>query len=170
MELYEKTDCFFPHWNDFPDVGLYMDQVVELVNKYLSDFPAFSGEDKQITSSMINNYVKSKAVPAPEKKRYTRVHLAYIMIICTLKQTFSISVIQSLIGNKTSEDEIRSMYNSFADHQQEAYSKAAADILSDYKNSENKRDIILNLVTDVNIRKNIAEVLSKENEQKETRL
>lgn len=163
MELYEKTDCFFPHWDDFPDVGLYMDQVVELVNKYLSDFPAFSGKDKQITSSMINNYVKSKAVPAPEKKRYSRTHLAYIMIICTLKQTFSISVIQSLIGG-VDEDDIKSMYDSFADHQQEAYSKAAQDILNDYKNSENKHDIILNLVTDVNIRKNIAEMLSEDRE------
>lgn len=163
MELYEKTDCFFPHWDDFPDVGLYMDQVVELVNKYLSDFSAFSGKDKQITSSMINNYVKSKAVPAPEKKRYSRTHLAYIMIICTLKQTFSISVIQSLIGG-VDEDDIKSMYDSFADHQQEAYSKAAQDILNDYKNSENKHDIILNLVTDVNIRKNIAEMLSEDRE------
>ncbi len=162
MELYEKTDCIFPHWNDFPDVGLYMDQVVELVNKYLSGFPAFSGDDKQITSSMINNYVKSKAVPAPEKKRYSRVHLAYIMIICTLKQTFSLSVIQSLISGKTN-DEIRIIYESFAAHQQAAYSKAAEDILSAYKNSENKHDIILDLVTDVNIRKNIAEMLSKEN-------
>ena len=40
---------------------------------------------------------------------------------------------------------------------------AAEDILSAYKNSENKHDIILDLVTDVNIRKNIAEMLSKEN-------
>lgn len=165
MNIYEKTECSFPHWSDFPDVGLYMDQVVELVNKYLSDIPAFAGADKQITSSMINNYVKSKAVPAPEKKRYTRIHLAYIMIVCTLKQTFNISVIKSLLNNSANEDDIRTMYDSFADYQQESYSRTAHEILDTFNSSTDKHGIILQLVTDVNIRKNIAELLSRESEQ-----
>lgn len=64
-----------------------------MVNNYLSEFMPFS-ENISITPAMINNYVKSKIIPSPVKKRYSRVHIAYIIIVCVLKQTFSFAVIQ----------------------------------------------------------------------------
>lgn len=162
MDIYEKTDCFFPRWDDFPDVGLYMDQVVELVNKYLSGIPAFSGSDQQITSSMINNYVKSKTIPAPEKKRYSRKHLAYIMIVCTLKQTFSISVIQNLLASYEGKDCFSEMYNTFADYQQKSYADSVREVINSLDNSDDKHAVVMRLVADVNIKKNIAEQLSRQ--------
>ena len=47
-----------PEWDELPDLDLYMDQVISLLQRYLGQFP--SPDEKGITSSMINNYVKQK--------------------------------------------------------------------------------------------------------------
>ena len=56
-----------PLWQEIPDIPLYMDQVLSLIGQYLSGLPGASA--KELTSSMVNNYVKMGAVPAPVKKR-----------------------------------------------------------------------------------------------------
>ena len=69
-EKYLK-EFLLPSWEDFPSIELYMDQVVALLNEYLSIF-LVPKSDMQITSTMINNYVKLKTIPAPVKKRYSK--------------------------------------------------------------------------------------------------
>ena len=53
----------------FQELGLYLDQVVNYLEKYLSQYST-NKEDKIITKTMINNYVKQGIMPAPEKKKY----------------------------------------------------------------------------------------------------
>lgn len=96
-----------PIWDELPDFELYMDQVISLVGKYLDLFPHDENSDPIVTPSTINNYVRMKIMPAPVKKRYTRVHLAYLIIICTLKQSLNISVVSKIIPMNISEDEVR---------------------------------------------------------------
>ena len=104
-----KMDNYnIPKWEELPELELYMDQVVVLINKYLGGFGMSS-----LTSSMINNYVKLKAVPAPHKKRYNRIHLAYLLMICSLKYTLSIPQIQKIIPIYETEEEVRCLYNNF---------------------------------------------------------
>ena len=50
-----------------------------------------------ITASIVNNYVRMKIMPPPVKKKYGRVHLAYLLMICTLKRSLPIAAIQRLI-------------------------------------------------------------------------
>ena len=45
-----------PHWEDLPEIDLYMDQVIALMEKYLSDLTT-QEDSKLITPSMINIYV-----------------------------------------------------------------------------------------------------------------
>ena len=85
-----------PRWNELPEIDLYLDQVVNYLEKYLTQYSA-NKEDKIITKTMINNYVKQGIMPAPEKKKYSRAHIAYLMVICVLKQVYSISDIGKLI-------------------------------------------------------------------------
>lgn len=87
-----------PKWSDLPEIDLYMDQVIVLMEKYLSDI--LYQDSKLITSSMINNYVKLGVMPAPNKKKYSKEHLAYLIIICSLKQVVPISNIKSMIEAK----------------------------------------------------------------------
>ena len=93
-----------PKWSDLPEIDLYMDQVIALMEKYLTD--GSSPDSKLITPSMINNYVKLGIMPAPVKKKYSREHLAYLVIICSLKQVMPISNIKVMIEQKLEKNTI----------------------------------------------------------------
>lgn len=109
-----------PRWDELPDLDLYMDQVLTLVDNYFKDFIS---KDKLplLTKAMINNYVKLQLIPAPEKKRYTRKHLAFLIAITSLKQVLTISEIKEGILFQGRNDGIRNAYNLFCDEQENAF-------------------------------------------------
>ena len=110
-----------PHWNDLPEIDLYMDQVIALMEKYLSDLISEDDENKLITPSMINNYVKLNIIPAPNKKKYSSEHLAYLLIICSLKQVMPIAKIKELIELKLKSSTIEELLNNFSDSYKETF-------------------------------------------------
>ncbi len=94
-----------------PDIDLYMDQVLALAEKY---FGAFSDSNEVgVTSSMLNNYVKQKVVPAPEKKRYNKEHLARFLMVCLLKRVLSIAKIRQLFDSLFEKYSVRDIYEMF---------------------------------------------------------
>ncbi len=93
-----------PKWSDLPEIDLYMDQVIALMEKYLID--SSYQDAKLITPSMINNYVKLGIMPAPVKKKYSREHLAYLVIICSLKQVMPIPNIKAMIDIRLQKNTI----------------------------------------------------------------
>lgn len=103
-----------PAWEEIHDIGLYMDQVVTLLRKYLDYLPPELKEEQVITPAAINNYVRKKIMPEPVKKKYYRTHIAYLIMICTLKQCMSISTLQTMIPMGLSEAELQKTYTAFA--------------------------------------------------------
>ena len=95
-----------PAWNEIHDIGLYMDQVVTLLRQYLDYLPPELKEEQVITPAAINNYVRKKIMPEPVKKKYYRTHIAYLIMICTLKQCMSISTLQTMIPIGLDEAEL----------------------------------------------------------------
>lgn len=103
-----------PRWENFPDIDLYMDQVVAVMEKALELYNKDGLEEsKLITPSIINNYVKLKIIPAPNKKKYNREHLAYLVMICILKQTLPISSIVKIIESNLENKTINELYEVF---------------------------------------------------------
>lgn len=110
------TDYHLPEWETIPDFGLYMDQVIVLLEQYLSFIPSPAGTKEHfVTSSTINNYVRLKIMPAPVKRKYHRVHIAYLIMILTMKQSLSISDVQKVIPPDSSEEEVRVVYESYSE-------------------------------------------------------
>ena len=103
-----------PAWEDIPNFGLYMEQVITLLKQCLDYLPPELKEEQFITASTINNYVRTKIMPEPHKKRYYRVHIAYLIIILTLKQSLSIALIQKIIPMNITEDEVKEIYCNYA--------------------------------------------------------
>lgn len=103
-----------PSWEDLPDFGLYMDQVLSLMERYLGD-PTLTGE-KPLTASMVNNYVKTGVIPAPEKKKYTRVHLASLIVVSTLKTVLPLTIIQDTLKHGMTHSTPETFYNTFRTH------------------------------------------------------
>ena len=82
--------------DEMPRIELYRDQLLALVSTELA--PLYDNGEKIITGSMVNNYVKQGVIPAPTRKRYTRRHLAYLLIVCTLKRVLPIAQVAQLIS------------------------------------------------------------------------
>ena len=110
-----------PQWEELPDLELYMDQVLSLVGRYLP-----SGEDKGLTASMVNNYVKQKVLPPPVNKRYGRGHLAALLMLCTLKSVMPISAVQLLFESWGGAEGLESLYAEFRQQYAQANSAVAS--------------------------------------------
>ena len=109
------TDYHLPEWDSIPDLGLYMDQVVVLLAQYLNFIPAMpGGKESFVTSSTINNYVRLKIMPAPVKRKYHRIHIAYLIMILTMKQSISISDVQKILPQDGSETNVRAVYEDYS--------------------------------------------------------
>lgn len=93
--LKEIQDFALPKYKELPGVALYMEQVLSYINGMLTSLtPA---ESKPLTSFMVNNYVKAKIISEPEKKKYSRDHLGYLIAITLMKTTVSMSEMGVLI-------------------------------------------------------------------------
>ena len=88
-----------PRWKEIPEIDLYIDQVVSLLENYLANYIANDNEKGEhiITKTMINNYVKHGVVKSPVNKKYSREHIAYLFVIFVLKQIYSMEEIKKLI-------------------------------------------------------------------------
>ena len=101
-----------PSWEALPDMELYMDQVVSLVNRYLDLIP-HDESNPVLTASAVNNYVRLRVMPAPNRKRYSRRHLAMVIMICTMKQSLTLAEIQKILSPDMAEADVHEMYNDF---------------------------------------------------------
>lgn len=112
--LNELDKFSYKDYTDLPDIDLYMDQVVTFLEKQLAIFQT-SSLDKQITSSMINNYVKGEVVSSPIAKKYNREHLALIEEVCTLKQVLTIAEVKQILDERYRKDTIakEEIFNTF---------------------------------------------------------
>ncbi|MCI9056596.1 MAG: DUF1836 domain-containing protein [Oscillospiraceae bacterium] len=118
-----------PDWEGLPQLELYMDQIIILLTEYLA--PVSRGqEERAITASIINNYVRMKIVPPPVKKKYSRVHIAFLVVICTLKRSLSISSIQRLLPEDRTEESVRAFYNGFVRQYRDAVEALCAGLSS----------------------------------------
>lgn len=104
-----------PSWKEIPDIGLYMDQMIALLTQYVDFIPVEDQKDKPVTATTINNYVRLRVMPAPEKRKYYRVHIAYLIMILTLKQSVSIPSIQKILPVDLTADEVREFYTSYVE-------------------------------------------------------
>ena len=106
-----------PRWEDIPDMGLYMEQVIKLLKQYLDYMPPELKEENFITAATINNYVRKKIMPEPVNRKYYRKHIAYLIIICSLKQSLSIPVLQKMIPVDLTEEELKETYTAYVNRQ-----------------------------------------------------
>ena len=103
-------DFHMPRYDGIPDIDLYMDQLLAYIDKVLG--PLFvNQQEKILTTSMVNNYVKQGVLPATVKKRYSRDHVVTLIEICLAKQMYSIGEIGKLIAVQNASFDMRTSYN-----------------------------------------------------------
>ena len=134
-ETVKKLEAIkFPRYADLPEIELYMDQVISVAEKHLGSLAV--GGKSIVTPSMINNYVKNGIIPPPEKKRYTREHLAQIFIVCALKQTTEITDVAETMKKNINALGIERTFDMFA----EMYEKTLSSLVGAAENLSGKTD------------------------------
>jgi len=122
----EIKQFHIPRWIEIPEIDLYIDQVVSLLDNNLANFIKSDNEKKEraVTKTMINNYVKNNLIEAPVKKKYSKIQCAKIFAICILKQVFSMNEIYKLIEIALKHSDVEHAYDSFCNHFEKALSCA----------------------------------------------
>jgi len=111
-------------WNEFPDIGLYKDQVLSYMKRQVINFD----ENNQITSAMINNYIKDNLLPRTDGKKYSREHLAGLTEICILKQVLSVRDTGLLMKQELQNSSPREFYTKFKEILDSELTKTAESI------------------------------------------
>lgn len=111
MSSYNFSDYRCPRWNELPDLGLYMDQVLIVVENALR--PLFPYDSVVLTSTMVNNYVKQQVLAPSEKKKYRREHLASLITITVLKRVLSVAEIRLVLDRLAQSGTAEDNYNLF---------------------------------------------------------
>lgn len=110
----DVTKFHIPKWNELPNIDLYMDQVLNYIENSLKDY--IKSDEKFLTKTMINNYVKHGILQPPINKKYNKLHIAELFAICILKQVYSISEIKELISLALKTNSAENSYNKFCDY------------------------------------------------------
>ena len=93
-KILDDIDTF--NIDDIPNIDLYMDKVTTYLNDKFANTKRHE-DDKLMTKTMINNYVKSRLLPSPEKKKYTKDHMMVLIMIYFFKNIISINDVNKLI-------------------------------------------------------------------------
>ena len=109
-ELKERLNQERPaSWDALPDIALYMDQVISYMPRQLIRYD----ESENLTSAMVNNYIKDGLLPRADGKKYGQTHLAYLTAICALKQVLSVKEMKTLIQDGLQGREPERVYDYF---------------------------------------------------------
>ena len=121
-QLYEQRPAA---WDHLPDFALYMDQVLNDMDRQVIRFDEADG----LTAAMVNNYTKSGLVPRAKGKKYDRDHLAYLTAICVLKHVMSTRDMDLLIREELQgERSIPDSYAAFCSSLDNALNRTAYEI------------------------------------------
>lgn len=131
-----------PRYEEIPDIGLFMEQLVT----YLESNLLIVENDKRITNSMINNYVKHGIVDKPIKKRYTRMHIAYLLVVLILKRVYSLEEIVLMIKVQVKATDIARAYNIFAEEYERCIKAVVQDEPINHVELETANPLVVKLL------------------------
>ena len=116
----------FPSYDAFPDIELYMDQVIDFLSRSRVSLRA----NDKLSPAMVNNYIKAELMPRAHGKKYSREHLIHLAVIARLKQVLSVIDTGTLIRagreDKTDEEFFES-FRQRADEAAEEISSVTSD-------------------------------------------
>ena len=144
-----------------PNIELYMDQVTTFIEDNLKYYKR-NDEQKIMTKTMINNYIKDKILDPPNKKKYNKNHLILLILIYYLKPILSINDIGLILKNK--QGYIADIYDKFIDYKKISDNKFYKDIENFIKDIQKNEDddtslilFLLNIINEASQRKYLAE-------------
>jgi hypothetical protein len=154
-----------PEWDALPDIGLYMDQVINYLERQIGSlFPP--NKEGAITSSMINNYVKAHIIPRAQSKKYSQEHIALLLAAFVLKKALTTQDMGVLL-TKGTDSAIDDPYRSFYEHYRSTLLECGKTVAQEIRTTleeepfggDSLRPLALKLAVEASIRSLAAEML-----------
>jgi hypothetical protein len=154
-----------PEWDALPDIGLYMDQVINYLERQIGSlFPP--NKEGAITSSMINNYVKAHIIPRAQSKKYSQEHIALLLAAFVLKKALTTQDMGVLLV-KGEDSAIDDPYRSFYEHYRGTLLECGKAVAQEIRatleeghfGGDSLRPLALKLAVEASIRSLAAEML-----------
>ena len=137
----DRTEHIRPE--ELPDIELYMDQVTTFMEQRLKTTSRNPEDDKIMTKTMINNYVKNHLMPPPDKKKYSKEHMLLLIFIYYFKGFMTIGDIQKLMepltGRYFGEDKefkLESVYREVFSMEKEEIENLKKDVIKKFRRAE----------------------------------
>ena len=160
--FFEKINSFgefhMPRWKDLPEIELYMDQVISVTDKYLGVLA--TSADPVLTPSMINNYVKNRILPPPVKKKYSREHLAKLLVICILKPVMEISAIADIMERSEKLFGIEKMLDDFSSMFETRLCALSRDVAAAFENAEKTEEMLCAIAIENAVRSGTEKIIA----------
>ncbi len=150
-----------PDYDKLPDIELYMEQMLTYLENQ-SKVLQKNSNDKQITSSMINNYVKHKIVQAPKAKKYSKKQLSLLNELIYLKQVLSLPEIKQILDIEYKDGEYKVEYNKYLDINNNSFNEAVKETKNSLKScKENDEKDLSDLALKLAAKANAYSTVSK---------
>lgn len=153
--LHDISECASIQVEEIPNIDLYMDQVLTLLDDQLNETKRYP-EDKVMTKTMINNYSKEKLLPPSQKKKYSKHHIELLNLIYQYKSVLAIKDIFTLLHPFISDaDALSAFYSNYL--MQEGLQKET--LIADLQDAEpsDLRQLASSLLTRAALEKRLAE-------------
>lgn len=111
-----------PRYNEIPNVGLYLKQVVKLINDVIEPFM-----EADVTEAMLSNYVKKHIISSPVKKQYDREQTAKLIFIVFAKNAASLDNIALLLKRQEQAYSAQEAYDFFAESMENALNRGETE-------------------------------------------
>lgn len=143
IEYKTITDFSLPLYNELPDVGLYLKQVVRYINNCLQPYFGIV-----VTETMLSNYVKKHIISSPVKKQYDRDQIATFFFITLAKTVVSLEDIQTLLEIQKKSYSCQKAYE-YVRQEFEAillYVFGESENMPGQKNSDENKELLRNVI------------------------
>ena len=117
-----NREIILPRYNEIPNVGLYLKQVVKLINDIIEPFM-----EADVTEAMLSNYVKKHIISSPVKKQYDREQTAKLIFIVLAKNAASLDNIALLLKRQEQAYSAQEAYDFFAESMENALNRGETE-------------------------------------------
>ncbi len=147
-----------------PDIDLYMDQVLTILESQMDSYKLHDDE-KVMTKTMINNYVKSKLIEKPVKKKYGKEQIMQLIMIYHMKNIMNFADLEVFFqrAGKEEQESMELLYEDFV----QIHDGMLNDFISkekELRQLEGKEKIkeLLRIIITADLNKRVAERALKE--------
>ncbi len=163
---------------DLPTIDLYMDQITTFMDEKLELYKR-NEDDKVLTKTMINNYVKSNIIPKPNNKKYSKDQMLLLMLVYHMKRVLSVKDLEQLMvpimenytadyEDKIKLDDLYNIWTSFLNDEKEKLEESingdVVNVKEMLKDAEIQDDDILEifmLIVVMTMRANVQKLIAE---------